>query len=144
MFKVPNKFYTKVEGGGSSGTTSSNKKYEITITQPPEHKPSLDFIRGIPYAAKDNVMFCTARKFTLEEYKKIEPVIVFTKIDLDDNADKYKSIYENAGFKVVLCDNTCVLFCLERLVKDFKVRVLLYKGLCNLAVDNDCIELTLL
>ena len=73
MFKVPNKFYTKVEGGGSSGTTSSNKKYEITITQPPEHKPSLDFIRGIPYAAKDNVMFCTARKFTLEEYKKIDP-----------------------------------------------------------------------
>ena len=45
---------------------------------------------------------------------------------------------------VVLCDNTCVLFCLERLVKNFKVRVLLYKGLCNLAVDNDCIELTLL
>ena len=42
----------------------------------------------------------------VEEYKKIEPVIVLTKIDLDDNADKYKSIYENAGFKVVLCDNT--------------------------------------
>ena len=40
------------------------------------------------------------------EYKKIEPVIVLTKIDLDDSADKYKSIYENAGFKVVLCDNT--------------------------------------
>lgn len=42
----------------------------------------------------------------IAEYKKIEPVIVLTKIDLDDNADKYKSIYENAGFKVVLCDNT--------------------------------------
>lgn len=54
-------------------TTTSNKKYEITITQPPEHKHSLDFIRGIPYAAKDNVMFCTARKFALEEYKKIDP-----------------------------------------------------------------------
>ena len=40
------------------------------------------------------------------EYKKIEPIIVLTKIDLDDNADKYKSIYENAGFKVILCDNT--------------------------------------
>lgn len=40
------------------------------------------------------------------EYKKIEPVIVLTKIDLDDSADKYKTIYENAGFNVVLCDNT--------------------------------------
>ena len=72
MFKLPNKFY-EAGGGGSSGTTTSNKKYEITITQPPEHKPSLDFIRGIPYAAKDNVMFCTGREFTLEEYKKIDP-----------------------------------------------------------------------
>lgn len=52
---------------------TSNKKYEITITQPPEHEPRPDFIRGIPYAAKDNVMFCTARKFTLEEYKKFDP-----------------------------------------------------------------------
>lgn len=40
------------------------------------------------------------------EYKKIESVIVLTKIDLDDSADKYKTIYENAGFNVVLCDNT--------------------------------------
>ena len=53
--------------------STNKKKYEITITQPPEHKPSLDFIRGIPYAAKDNVMFCTARKFTLEDYKKFDP-----------------------------------------------------------------------
>ena len=75
MFKLPNKFYINAEGGGSSGTTTPtlNKKYEITITQPPEHKHSLDFIRGIPYAAKDNMMICTARNFTLEEYKKFDP-----------------------------------------------------------------------
>lgn len=54
-------------------TPTSNKKYEITITQPPEHEPRPDFIRGIPYAAKDNVMICTARKLTLEEYKKFDP-----------------------------------------------------------------------
>lgn len=53
--------------------TSSNKKYEITITQPPEHEPRPDFIRGIPYIAKDNVMHCIGRKFTLEEYKKFDP-----------------------------------------------------------------------
>lgn len=72
MFKIPNKFY-RTGGGGSSGTTSSNKKYEITITQPPEHKPRPDFIRGIPYAAKDNVMFCKCRKMTLDDYKEVMP-----------------------------------------------------------------------
>lgn len=40
------------------------------------------------------------------EYKEIEPIIVFTKIDLDDSGEKYKSIYENAGFKTVLCNNS--------------------------------------
>lgn len=73
MFKIPNKFYTNIEGGGSSGTTSSNKKYEITITQPPEHEPRPDFIRGIPYAAKDNVMFCKCRKMTLDDMKEMKP-----------------------------------------------------------------------
>lgn len=39
------------------------------------------------------------------EYKKIEPVIVFTKTDLDDSGEYYKNMYTNAGFKVILCDN---------------------------------------
>ena len=73
MFKLPNKFYTNIEGGGSSGTTTSNKKYEITITQPPEHESRPDFIRGIPYAAKDNVMFCRYRKITLDDVKEMNP-----------------------------------------------------------------------
>ena len=74
MFKVPNKFY-KTGGGGSSGTTTPtlNKKYEITITQPPEHEHKPDFIRGIPYNAKDNVMFCRRRDMTLGDYKEINP-----------------------------------------------------------------------
>lgn len=54
-------------------TPTSNKKYEITITQPPEHEPRPDFIRGIPYAAKDNVMFCKIRNMTLDDYKEIHP-----------------------------------------------------------------------
>lgn len=54
-------------------TPTSNKKYEITITQPPEHEPRPDFIRGIPYAAKDNVMFCKRREMTLDDYKEIYP-----------------------------------------------------------------------
>lgn len=74
MFKLPMKFYeTSDSGGGSSGTSASDKKYEITITQPPQHEPRPDFIRGIPYAAKDNVMFCKYRAITLDDVKEIDP-----------------------------------------------------------------------
>lgn len=54
-------------------TPTSNKKYEITITQPPEHYPRPDFIRGIPYNAKDNVMFCKYRVMTLDDMKEMDP-----------------------------------------------------------------------
>ena len=54
-------------------SNNSNKKYEITITQPPEHEPRPDFIRGIPYAAKDNVMFCSYRAMTLDDMKEMDP-----------------------------------------------------------------------
>ena len=57
----------------STTSNNSNKKYEITITQPPEHEPRPDFIRGIPYAAKDNVMFCRYRAMTLDDMKEIDP-----------------------------------------------------------------------
>ncbi len=42
----------------------------------------------------------------IAEYKKIEPIIVITKTDLDTSAKKYKQIYEGAGFNVVICNNT--------------------------------------
>ena len=43
---------------------------------------------------------------TIAEYKEIEPVIVITKTDLDDGWRKYETIYRNAGFEVVICDNS--------------------------------------
>lgn len=42
----------------------------------------------------------------IAEYKKIEPVLVLTKTDLVDDYQEYVDIYTNAGFKVVVCDNT--------------------------------------
>lgn len=45
------------------------------------------------------------RIIAIAEYKKIEPVVVITKIDLDSSYKKYYDIYAKAGFKVILCDN---------------------------------------
>lgn len=45
------------------------------------------------------------RIIAIAEYKKIEPVVVITKIDLDSSCKKYYDIYKRAGFKVVLCNN---------------------------------------
>lgn len=42
----------------------------------------------------------------IAEYKDIEPIIVFTKTDLDSSYDKYVRIYEKAGFTTVCCNNT--------------------------------------
>lgn len=42
----------------------------------------------------------------IAEYKHIEPVLVITKTDLDNSFGEYVDIYKNAGFKVIVCDNT--------------------------------------
>lgn len=42
----------------------------------------------------------------IAEYKKIEPILVITKIDKDDSYQQYVDIYTKAGFKVIVCDNT--------------------------------------
>lgn len=42
----------------------------------------------------------------IAEYKGIEPVIVFTKIDLCQDYSEFTDIYTKAGFKVIACDNS--------------------------------------
>lgn len=42
----------------------------------------------------------------IAEYKHIEPILVITKIDLDDSYQQYVDIYIKAGFNVIVCDNT--------------------------------------
>ncbi len=46
------------------------------------------------------------RLIAIAEYKKIEPILVLTKTDLDSDYEKYVEIYEKAGFMVIVCDNT--------------------------------------
>lgn len=42
----------------------------------------------------------------IAEYKNIEPVIVITKTDLDTDYQKYVDIYNKAGIKTIVCNNT--------------------------------------
>lgn len=41
----------------------------------------------------------------IAEYKHIEPVLVLTKTDLEQDYAQYADIYTKAGFKVIICDN---------------------------------------
>lgn len=45
------------------------------------------------------------KMIAIAEYKNIEPIVVFTKIDIDASYKKYADIYVKSGFKVLICDN---------------------------------------
>lgn len=45
------------------------------------------------------------KMIAIAEYKNIEPIVVFTKIDIDGSYKKYADIYAKSGFKVLICDN---------------------------------------
>ena len=49
--------------------------------------------------------FIIDRLIAIAEYKNIEPLIVITKIDMDDSYKQYESIYKAAGFKTIVCSN---------------------------------------
>ncbi|MCD7722573.1 MAG: ribosome small subunit-dependent GTPase A [Clostridiales bacterium] len=46
------------------------------------------------------------RMIAIAEHKGIESVVVFTKADLDSSYAEYCEIYEKAGYKTIICDNT--------------------------------------
>lgn len=82
-----------------------------------EIKPRKNFLVRPPLANLDRLFvvasvvdpaintFVLDRIIAIAEHKKIEPVIVITKIDLDSSSAKYFDIYKKAGFQVILCDN---------------------------------------
>lgn len=99
---------------GDVVSISLNENAENTIDEIYERKNSL--VRP-PLANLDQLFVLSSvidpkfnntvvdRIIAIAEYKKIEPVVVITKIDLDSSYKKYYDIYSKAGFKVILCDN---------------------------------------
>lgn len=92
-----------------------NENAENTIDEIKERKNSL--VR--PPLANIDQLFIVAsvvdpsintyvldRLIAIAEFKSIEPIIVITKVDLSDDYSKYVEIYEKAGFKVVVCNNS--------------------------------------
>ena len=51
-------------------------------------------------------LYVLDKLIAIAEKKEIEPVIVLTKIDLCDEYQAIVDVYENAGFQVIVCDNT--------------------------------------
>lgn len=49
--------------------------------------------------------FIIDKLIAIAEYKKIEPIIIITKTDVDDSYKRYAKIYKAAGFKTVECSN---------------------------------------
>lgn len=49
--------------------------------------------------------FIIDKLIAIAEYKKIEPIIIITKIDVDDSYKRYAKIYKAAGFKTIVCSN---------------------------------------
>lgn len=49
--------------------------------------------------------FIIDKLIAIAEYKKIEPIMIITKIDMDDSYTHYEKIYKSAGFKTVACSN---------------------------------------
>ncbi|MGN0531582.1 MAG: ribosome small subunit-dependent GTPase A [Eubacterium sp.] len=75
------------------------------LTRPPLSNLDTLFIVASIVDPKINTLVID-RMIAIAEYKDIEPILVLTKIDLDDGYSRYVEMYKNAGFKVIVCDNT--------------------------------------
>lgn len=49
--------------------------------------------------------FIIDKLIAIAEYKNIEPIIVITKIDMNESYKQYEEIYRTAGFKTIVCSN---------------------------------------
>lgn len=93
----------------SINSNSENRIEEIekrknSLIRPPVANLDLLFIVSSIVEPEINT-YNIDKLISIAEYKNIEPIIVFTKIDLSDNYRKYVEIYEKAGFIVVCCNN---------------------------------------
>lgn len=74
------------------------------LTRPP--LANLDQLFIVSSIVDPNInLFLIDKLIAISENKNIEPIMVFTKIDLSDKSEEYRNIYNKAGFKTILCNN---------------------------------------
>ncbi|MBQ7740629.1 MAG: ribosome small subunit-dependent GTPase A [Eubacterium sp.] len=94
-----------VNDGEHENTIDKILERKNSLIRPPLANLDRLFIISSVTDPKFNTLI-TDKLIAIAEYKSIEPVIVITKCDLDNSYKEYKEIYEKAGYKVILCDNT--------------------------------------
>lgn len=96
----------------SENTIDSIQERKNSLVRPP--LANIDRLFIVSSAASPSINSGVLdRIIAIAEHKRIEPVIVITKIDLDSSYKEYYDIYTKAGFRVILCDNTSGIGCDE-------------------------------
>lgn len=94
-----------VNNGDHENTIDTILERKNSLIRPPLANLDTLFIVSSLVEPKINTLIID-KLIAIAEYKRIEPVLVITKTDLDSGFDNYENIYTSAGFKVIKCDNT--------------------------------------
>ena len=107
-----NKKITPLVGDNVEISLNNNAENRIETIQPRKNSlvrpplANLDQLFIISSIVDPAVNTFNIDKMTaISEYKGIEPIIVFTKIDLSVDYIHFAEIYKQAGFKVIMCNN---------------------------------------
>lgn len=93
-----------VNNGDHENTIDTILERKNSLVRPPLANLDTLFIVSSLVEPKINT-FIIDKLIAIAEYKKIEPVLVITKTDLDGTFSRYEEIYTKAGFKVIECNN---------------------------------------
>ena len=94
-----------INDGEHENTIDEIMERKNALVRPPLANLDRLFIIASVVDPKINT-FILDKLIAIAEYKHIEPIIVLTKTDLCSDYQQYVDIYENAGFRVIVCDNT--------------------------------------
>ena len=94
-----------VNDGEHENTIDTILERKNSLVRPPLANLDTLFIISSMVEPKINTLIID-KLVAIAEYKNIEPIIVITKTDLDSEFQKYVDIYEKAGIRTVVCNNT--------------------------------------
>ena len=94
-----------VNEGDHENTIDAILPRKNALVRPPLANLDRLFIIASMVEPKINLLLID-KLIAIAEYKEIEPIVVLTKTDLAPDYQAYVDIYQQAGFRVIVCDNT--------------------------------------